>query len=480
MSNSPADHEKPKHVEQASLADLNAFSSDDFVMTNRMTQTSPESDQKLIASLGLNPNPLLENRKNYWDNYSNFYAPAYRQTSSSPFDFRPHYHHQQYQDWRIPPMPINRPWPQWQAPHFQDNKFDEPYDDEFDESSQPNLRAPENVISRPPEAQRTRPPETSTQYRGPHYADGTRWTGSNFNTDGNVSLSSVKAGHTVEIDPFGHQSFPDGLSAQKFIREAQNRGAKVVVYLPGGHVYTSPGGPDSMSQYTDSKWKAKYGEPLRFGNSGGVWQEKGERRVLDQSHPGFLARQQQRMLDCMNLGANGIRYDNLHSPSGGEKATEKQILAIYETFLKAKEQFLAKGGKIPQGGLGLVPHNSMPIWEKLIEEGKVDKNNIFMLGLERTTQLSNNAPPEQHPEILAAIRMSKKYGFGMAVTNFQTERTRTGTVDLDSNHPNYQQRVFDLIKQAGILGQVTTVPDENNYYSFDSRGRKPATVKFTR
>lgn len=471
MNDFPADYEKPKQVEQASLADLNIFSNNDFSITNRLTQTSPESDQKLLSSLGLNPSPFLDNRNNHWENYSNFYLQNYRQTAPSPFEFRPLYLPHAYQNWQQTQFPINHPLPQWQAVHIHNEEFDEP--------DVPNVPAPENVISRPPEAQRTRPPETANQYKGPHYADGTRWTGSNFNTDGNVSLSSVKAGHTVEIDPFGHESFPEGLSAKKFIREAQNKGARVVIYLPGGHVYTSSGSPDSISHYTDSKWKAKYGEPLRFGNTGGVWQEKGERRVIDQTHPGFLARQQQRMLDSMELGANGVRYDNLHSPTGGEKATEKQVLAIYETFLKAKEQFLTKGGKIPRGGLGIVPHNSMPIWEKLIEEGKVDPKNIFMLGLERTTQLSNNAAPEQHPEILAAIRMAKKYGFGMAVTNFQTERNRAGKVDLNTSHANYQQRVFDLIKRAGIVGQVTTVPDENNYYSFDSGGRKPATVKFT-
>lgn len=306
-------------------------------------------------------------------------------------------------------------------------------------------------------------------YSGPKYADGTEWTGSNFNTDKTLSLSSVRSGHTVEIDPFGH-TVPKG-----FIKAAQEKGAKVVVYLPGGHCYTD-GGKDGCDQYSE--------KGIKFGRTGAVWENKGERRILDQSHPEFVARQEERFLDVFRLGANGSRYDNLHSPEGGSKATKEQVEAIYGAFLQARDRFIQAGGKEPKGGFGLVPHNSMPIWEQLINEGKVNPKDIFMLGLERTTQLSGDADPLNHPEIEAALRIAKRHNLGVAITNFQLEHTKdkqgkNKDVNLDDHYPNYQDRVLQAARNAGVKVQITTVPDEDNYYSFDSGGRKNASIEWS-
>lgn len=87
--------------------------------------------------------------------------------------------------------------------------------------------------------------------------------------------------------------------------------------------------------------------------------------------------------------------------------------------------------------------------------------------------------------IAAALRIATKHNKGVAITNFQLEHTKdksgkTVTMNLDEHHRNYQKRVLDTCTKAGVQCQVTTVPNEDNYYSFDPKGRKPATIKFSK
>ena len=130
----------------------------------------------------------------------------------------------------------------------------------------------------------------------------TAFTGLNPAIEGRLPLSTFKPGEVVEIDP---RTMPES-EARQHIRDLQKLGARVSIYLVGGHCDQ---GRDCDSLSPD----------VALGPTGSWNWDKSERRVLDITHPKVLKRLADGIETGWRLGANFVRIDNLHHPAGSTR-----------------------------------------------------------------------------------------------------------------------------------------------------------------
>lgn len=270
-----------------------------------------------------------------------------------------------------------------------------------------------------------------------------------------LPLSSFRKGQVVEIDPL---ALPAD-EVRGYIKAIQNLGARVSVYLVGGHCDK---GPDC---------DALAGK-VKLGTTGSWSIDKSESRILDITHKAVKERLARGIVNAFLLGANYIRIDNLHHPSGAAgPRTGAQMRELFDLVHEIEDQMRADGSIGRDTVTGVVAHNNLTVWEEMINAGALRRPPAFLTS-ERTSQVvpgerwqgdarmkAGDLAPTDVPEIEAGRRIALKLGVPYTIVEFRKMH------DLAN-----RDKVFALpqsyVEAAALLPGVTEVivmPRENNY-----------------
>src|SRR6266849_10212219 len=270
-----------------------------------------------------------------------------------------------------------------------------------------------------------------------------------------MALSSFAAGQVVEIDP---RAMPIE-EARTYIGGLQSLGARVGIYLVGGH----------CDHGADCDELPK---EVRLGSKGSWNWDESERRILTITHAAVLARLAKGIENGWRLGANYIRIDNLHHPAGStHPRTRMQMQAIIDLGENIEDRLRADGTIEPERVTGLVAHNNLVTWEQLIEQGKLRRPPAFFTS-ERTGQLTalpgfeGDArlkgallSPRDIPDLQAGRRLAEHFQIPYTVVEFRRSH--------DLGHPakTYQlpQSYVDAIQHLSEVTEVIVIPDESQY-----------------
>jgi hypothetical protein len=270
-----------------------------------------------------------------------------------------------------------------------------------------------------------------------------------------LALSNFEAGQIVEIDPHT-MSLP---RATKYISGLHALGARVSIYLIGGHCEI---GPDCDA----------LPDTVQLGSTGSWNWDKTERRILNITHPAVLARLAKGIENGWNLGANYIRIDNLHHPAGSaHPRTPAEMKTIIDLGQTIEDRLRAAGAIEPTRVTGLVAHNNLVAWERLVEQGEL-RRPPALLTSERTGQLAalaafegddrmkrgRLAPPEI-PDLQAGRRLAEHFQIPYSIVEFRRSH------DLAHSEQTYPlpQLYVDTLQRLSGVTEVIVIPDESQY-----------------
>jgi hypothetical protein len=287
-----------------------------------------------------------------------------------------------------------------------------------------------------------------------------------------LPLSKFEAGQVVEIDP---RQLP-AAEAREYIRSLQALGARVSIYLVGGHCDI---GPDCDSL-----------KGVELGSTGSWHWDKEERRILDITHPAVLDRLAKGIRDGWELGANYIRIDNLHHPAGSiNPRTPAQMKTIIDRAQDIEDE-LRKSAVIERERVtGLVAHNNLVSWQQLIEDGQL-RRPPALLTSERTAQLAalpnyqgdvrvkaSRLLPRDVPDIQAGRRLAEHFQIPYTIVEFRRSH------DLAQREQSYElpQSYVDALKRLSGVTEVIVIPNESQYVGRDQvfMGSGPRTLPKT-
>lgn len=289
-----------------------------------------------------------------------------------------------------------------------------------------------------------------------------------------LPLATFAAGQIVEID---FVTMPEA-EFREHVMELQELPARVSVYLVGGHCYVGSGDCASLEK-----------SGVRIGTTGSWNWDKDERRILDIEHPASIARLEMGAETGWRLGANYIRVDNLHHPAGSsEPRTADQMDFIFKA-IHAVEDRLRAEGVIPQDrATGVVAHNNLDVWERLIREGRLARPPVFLTS-ERTAQLAFKGQGYKgdaelragrllaagHPEIAAGARIALALGVPYTVAEFAISHDLGG--EEQTSYPLPAAYVQGIREMPGV-SDVIVIPDETHYVGRGTayEGRGPRAV----
>lgn len=250
----------------------------------------------------------------------------------------------------------------------------------------------------------------------PPGADAFAFTGLNPAIEGRLPLGNFKPGQVVEIDP----ATMSAGEAKGYIKALQDKGARVSVYLVGGH----------CNKGRDCDALAAVG--VRLGATGSWNWDRNEQRILDITHRAVKERLARGIVKGFMLGANYIRIDNLHHPSGSaEPRSLAQMREIIDLAHEIEDQMRADGTIRPGTVTGIVAHNNLVVWEELINTGAVRRPPAFLTS-ERTAQLVpgerwqgdarmkvGSLVPTEVPEVESGRRIAAKLGLPYSIVEFR-------------------------------------------------------------
>ncbi len=274
-----------------------------------------------------------------------------------------------------------------------------------------------------------------------------------------MPLSNFKKGMIVEID----LATMTTAEAREYIPALQKIGARVSIYLVGGHCTTYE---------NDCARLEKAG--VTFGSTGSWNWDKEERRIYVITHPAFVKRVKAGAEKGWRAGANYIRIDNLHYPAGSkEPRTAAAMKVLFDVLLQLEDDLRAEGAIPADRPTGVVAHNNLEVWEEMIKQGMLKRPPVFLTS-ERTAQLAlkgqgykadalmkaGKLSAADHAEISAGRRISSRIGIPYTIAEFQA------THDLGAKQgATYQlpaSYVEDLKGLPGVT-EVIVIPDETHY-----------------
>ncbi len=281
------------------------------------------------------------------------------------------------------------------------------------------------------------------------------FTGLNPAIEGKLPLSTFKSGEVVEVDPVT-MSAED---ARGYIKALQDKGARVSIYLVGGHCDR---GPDCDALSGD----------VKLGSTGSWNWDKSERRVLDITHPKVKARLAKGIANGFMLGANYVRIDNLHHPSGSTNPrSPEQMREIIELAQEIEDQLRADGSIPPSRVTGIVAHNNLVVWDELVRAGSIRRPPAFLTS-ERTAQLAPGArwqgdakmkagqlKPSDVPEIEAGRRLATILNVPYLIVEFR----RTHDLAAVGKFYALPQSYVDATAALEGVTEVIVMPSEDHY-----------------
>src|SRR5712692_5808885 len=230
-----------------------------------------------------------------------------------------------------------------------------------------------------------------------------------------LPLSNFGTGQIVEIDPRSMTI----REARAYIESLRALGARVSIYLVGGHCDIGAdcdGLPSSVQLGSTGSWN---------------W-DKTERRIINVTHPAVLDRLAKGIENGWHLGANYVRIDNLHHPAGStHPRTPSEMQTIINLGHDIEDRLRANGTIEPERVTGLVAHNNLVAWQRLIEQGSMRRPPAFLTS-ERTAQLAalpdfegdarmkaGKLSPRDVPEIQAGRRMAEHFQIPYMIVEFR-------------------------------------------------------------
>lgn len=277
--------------------------------------------------------------------------------------------------------------------------------------------------------------------------------------EGRLPLANFRPGQIVEIDPRTMSS----VEAVEFVAGLKALGARVSIYLVGGHCELGPA--------CDSLPKS-----VRLGSTGSWHWNKEERRILDITHPAVLARLRDGIENGWRLGANYIRIDNLHHPAGStHPRTPAQMRTIINMAYDIEDRLRAESIIEPERVTGLVAHNNLTTWEELITQGRVRRPPSFLTS-ERTAQLAalpgyegdsrlkrGRLRPIDVPDIQAGRRIAECLQIPYTIVEFDRAH--------DLTHPEHSYELprtyIDALRQLSGVTEVIVLSNEDRYVGRD-------------
>jgi hypothetical protein len=274
-----------------------------------------------------------------------------------------------------------------------------------------------------------------------------------------LPLSNFQPGQVVEIDP----RVVIAAEAKAYIRSLQALGARVSIYLVGGHCGLD-GDCDALPR------------SVRIGSTGSWYWNESERRILSITHPAVLARLAKGIQQAWELGANFVRIDNLHHPAGStHPRTPAQMRTIIDLALDIEDRLRARGSIEPDRVTGLVAHNNLVSWERLIEQGQLRRPPAFLTS-ERTAQLAalpdyqgdirmkaGQLAPGDVPDIEAGRRLAQHFQIPYSIVEFRKSH------DLSRRGQTYAlpQTYVEALRRLRGVTEVIVIRDESRYVGRD-------------
>lgn len=284
---------------------------------------------------------------------------------------------------------------------------------------------------------------------------GFAFTGLNPAIEGRRGLDNFAAGQVVEIDP---RTGPEA-DTRRFIAELHGLGARVSIYLVGGHCDLGDDCdrlPREVRRATTGSWN---------------W-DRSERRIIDITHPAVKRRLAEGIENGWRLGANYIRIDNLHHPAGSaHPRTAVQMKELADLAHDIEDRLRAEGAIEPARVTGIVAHNNLVVWEGLIRSGKLRRLPAFLTS-ERTAQLApasgyeadqrmkaGRLSPGEVPEIAAGRRLALRFRLPYTVVEFR----RTHELARPGQSYDLPQRYVDELRTLPGISEVVVMPSESQY-----------------
>ena len=271
-----------------------------------------------------------------------------------------------------------------------------------------------------------------------------------------MPLSNFKKGMIVEID----LATMTTAEAREYIPALQKIGARVSIYLVGGHCEKGPD-CDALSK-----------KQVKLGPTGSWNWDKSERRILDMVHVAVKERLAKGIVNGFMLGANYIRIDNLHHPAGStDRRGPDQMRQLIDLVQEIEDQMRADGTIPPDRATGVVAHNNLVVWAGLVEAGKI-RRPPALLTSERTAQLvagdgwngdakmkSGTLEPAGIAEIDTGRRLAMRLNVPYSIAEFRNNH------DL-ARRGKFYSLPQTFVEAAAALDGVTEViviPSEDHY-----------------
>lgn len=281
------------------------------------------------------------------------------------------------------------------------------------------------------------------------------FTGLNPAIEGKLPLATFAKGQVVEIDPV---TMPAD-AARIYIKALQDKGARVSIYLVGGHCDR---GADCDALASD----------VKLGSTGSWNWDKSERRILDITHPKVKARLAKGIANGFMLGANYVRIDNLHHPSGSINPRRPDEMREIIDLAQEIEDQLRTDGSIPSSRVtGIVAHNNLVVWDELVRAGKIRRPPAFLTS-ERTAQLApgdrwqgdakmkaGQLKPTDVPEIEAGRRLALLLNVPYSLVEFR----RTHELAASGKYYALPQVYVDAAAALDGVTEVIVMPSEDQY-----------------
>ena len=273
--------------------------------------------------------------------------------------------------------------------------------------------------------------------------------------EGKVPIAEFRPGQIVEINPY----LMSGSDAREYIRQIKSVGARVSIYVIGGHCEI-----DRDCDHLPAT--------VRLGTTGSWYWDRLERRILNITHPAVLARLAAEIENGWRLGANYIRIDNLHHPAGStHRRTAGQMQKILGLAQTIESRLHASGVIEAERVTGLAAHNNLVVWRQLLEQGKLQRPPAYLTS-ERTAQLAafphyeadtlmktNELTPSDVPDIPAGRQLAEHFQIPYVVVEFRRSH------DLARIGKTYElpQSYVDKVHRLAGVSEVMVMASEDQY-----------------
>jgi hypothetical protein len=264
--------------------------------------------------------------------------------------------------------------------------------------------------------------------------------------EGILPLTSFKRGMVVDIDP----ATMSADVARSYIKALQDLGARVSIYLVGGNCEK---GRDCEA----------LGAKVKLGATGSWRWDRSESRIVDITHRQVKERLAKAIVNGFELGANYIRIDNLHNPSGATGArTAAQLAEIIDLVHEIEDQMRRDGSIKPSVVTGVIAHNNLVAWEQLLNAGTLRRPPAFFSSERVAMQIAGDRWPGDErmklgrlpataiPEIEAGRRMAARFGIPYVIIEFRR-------VHDPANRDQYYALPQAFATSAAALPGVTEV-----------------------